>query len=162
VREQQVAVRAGNPSGSLLIDNFANGWRDWYLLNAGNPVHWQHWTRKITDPAWRGPEGAALAITLSMPRTNTFTVVVVENEWRGERGRRRTFSCTREVPGSAEPQTLLLKPADFVPADDKLGPLTSWAGLDLLGLCGFHADEKPARQPAWVGPLPEFERVEWR
>jgi hypothetical protein len=23
------------------------------------------------------------------------------------------------VPGSAEPQTLLLKPADFVPADDK-------------------------------------------
>jgi dienelactone hydrolase len=161
VRDQPVAVRAGSPSGSLLIDNFANGWRDWYLLNAGNPVHWQHWTRKITDPAWRGPEGAALAITLSMPRTNTFTVVVVENEWRGERGRRRTFLCTRKVPGSAEPQTLLLEPADFVPADDKLGPLTSWAELDLLGLCGFHPDEKPARQPAWDGPLPEFQRVEW-
>lgn len=161
VREQQVAVRSGNRSGSLLIDNFANGWRDWYQLNAGNPVHWQHWTRKITDPAWRGPDGASLAITLSMPRTNTFTVVVVENEWRGERGRRRTFTCSREMPGSTEPQTLLLTPADFVPADEKLGPLTSWAQLDLLGFCGFHPDEKPARQPAGDGPLPEFHRVEW-
>jgi hypothetical protein len=28
-------------------------------------------------------------------------------------------------------------------------------------LCGFHADEKPARSPAWDGPVPEFARVEW-
>jgi hypothetical protein len=86
--------------------------------------------------------------------------VVVENEWRGERGRRRTFLCTRELRGSAEPQTILLSTSDFVPTDDK-GPLTSWAELDLLGLCGFHGDEKPARSPAWDGPVPEFARVEW-
>ena len=161
VQGQAVAVRSGNPSGSLLIDDFSRGWRDWYRLNVGNPVHWANWTRKITDPAWRGPDGARLAITLTMPQTNRLTVVVVENEWRGERGRRRTFTCTREVAGSPEPQTLLISPADFVPTDEKLGPLTSWAQLDVLGLCGFHPDEKPARQPAWDGPLPEFRRVEW-
>ncbi len=162
MREQALAVRSGNSSGGLLIDDFSHGWRDWYRLNPGNPVHWQHWTRKITDPAWRGPDGMVLAITLSMPRTNTLTVAVVENEWRGERGRRRTFTCTREVPGSPEPQTLRLTPADFVPTDEKLGPLTSWAQLDVLGLCGFHSEEKPARTPGWDGPLPEFSRVEWQ
>ncbi|MCE9632216.1 MAG: dienelactone hydrolase family protein [Planctomycetia bacterium] len=161
VREQPVAVRAGNPSASLLIDDFSHGWRDWYRLNVGNPIHWQHCTRKITDPAWRGAENATLAITLSMPRTNTLTVVVVENEWRSERGRRRTFTCTREVPGSAEPQSLVFTPADFVSTDEKLGPFTSWAELDVLGVCGFHADGKPARKPSWEGAPPEFKRVEW-
>jgi len=150
------------PVGGRVLDDFAHGWRDWYLSNPGNPVHWRNWTRKVTDPAWRGPDGAALAITLTMPKTNRITVVVVENEWRSERGRRRTFTCTREVSGGSGPQTLFFTPADFVPTNDKDGPLTSWAQLDVLGICGFHSEERPARQPAWDGPLPEFQRVEWR
>jgi hypothetical protein len=74
------------------------------------------------------------------------------------------------VPGGTQPQTLLLTPADFVPTDEKAGPLTSWSQIDVLGLCGFHPDQKPdqkpdaktARQPTWDGPLPEFQRLEWR
>ncbi len=150
------------PIGGRVVDDFAHGWRDWYRLNVGNPVHWQSWTRKVTDPAWRGPDGAALAIMLTMPKTNRITVAVVENEWRGERGPRRTFLCTREVPGGSAPQTLSFVPADFVPTNEKDGPLTSWAQLDVLGICGFHPEERPTRQPAWDGPLPEFQRVEWR
>jgi len=145
-----------------VVDDFAHGWRDWYRLNVGNPVHWQNWTRKVTDPAWRGPDGAALAIMLTMPKTNRITVVLVENEWRSERGPRRMFLCTREVPGGSAPQTLSFVPADFVPTNEKDGPLTSWAQLDVLGICGFHPEERPARRPAWDGPLPEFQRVEWR
>jgi hypothetical protein len=74
------------PVGGRLIDDFSQGWRDWYRLNIGNPDHWGNWTRKITDPAWRGPEGTTLAMKLALPRTNTITVVLVENEWRGEAG----------------------------------------------------------------------------
>ena len=44
---------------SLLVDDFARGWHDWYRLNEGNRDHWQNWTRKITDPKWRGPDRAA-------------------------------------------------------------------------------------------------------
>jgi hypothetical protein len=150
------------PIGGRVVDDFARGWRDWYRLNVGNPVHWQSWTRKVTDPAWRGPDGAALAIMLTMPKANRITVAVVENEWRGERGPRRTFLCTREVPGGSAPQTLSFVPADFVPTNEKDGPLTSWAQLDVLGICEFHPEERPTRQPAWDGPLPEFHRVEWR
>jgi len=162
VREQPVAERSGNPSGSLMIDDFTRGWRDWYRLNVGNPVHWESWTRKITDPAWRGPDGARLAITLRTAKANRLTVTVVENEWRGECGRRRTFTCTRDLAGGSDPQTLSLAPADFVPDDAKLGPLTSWAEIDVLSLRGDRAHGKPAKTPGWDGPLPEFTRVEWQ
>jgi hypothetical protein len=149
------------PVGGRVIDDFAHGWQDWYRNNVGNPVLWQNWTRKVTDPAWRGPDGAALAVTLTVPKTNRITVVVIENEWRGERGPRRTFLCTREVPGAAAPQTLSFTPADFVPTNEKYGPLRSWAQLDVLGICGFFAEGQPAQEPSWDGPLPEFHRVEW-
>lgn len=160
--EVEAAGVALAPVPGPVIDDFAHGWRDWFRFNVGNPVHWQHWTRKITDPAWRGPEGAALAITLEMPQSNRITFVAVENEWRSSRGPRRTFTCTREIPGGPEPQTILLTPADFVPVDEKLGGLTSWRQLDLLGICGHHADARPARPPEWHGPPPKFVRVEWR
>jgi hypothetical protein len=55
---------------STLIDDFAHGTRDWYGLNVGNATHQQLWTRKVTDPLWRGPEGSTLHITLKLPQTN--------------------------------------------------------------------------------------------
>jgi len=149
------------PVGGRVIDDFAHGWRDWYRLSPGNAVHWQHWTRKVTDPAWRGPAGARLVVTLVMPRTNRLTVALVENEWRRQRGGRRTYASTRDVPGSAEPQTLSFVPADFEPTDGQAGPLTSWADLDLLGLCGTCGGPRPAREPTWDGPPPRFLRIEW-
>lgn len=160
--ELAAASVQARPVGGRLIDDFSHGWRNWYRLNVGNRVHWQDWTRKVTDPAWRGPDGTALAITLSMPKTNRITVVVVENEWRSERGRRRTFTCTREIQGNAEPQTITFSPADFVSTDEKDGPLRSWAEVDALGVCGFFPGERPQRKPSWDGPLPEFTRLEWR
>ena len=158
------------PPPGPVIDDFSRGWRDWYRFNVGNHVHWQHWTRKITDPAWRGPDGAALVVTLTMPRTNRITFVAVENEWRGYRGRRRTFTCTREIPGTPEPQAVAILPADFVSTEPpaagkpavKDDTLASWQEIDLLGICGHFAEERPARPAAFDGPAPEFHRVEWR
>ena len=150
------------PVGGRLLDDFRHGWRDWYSLNPSNPVHWQRWTRKVTDPAWRGPDGSRLAVTLSLPQTNRITVVLIENEWRQERGPRRTFTCTREVQGQSQPQTLLFELTDFSPTDPSAGPLESWSELDQLGLCGFFNGERPAREPGWNGPQPEFTRIEWQ
>jgi hypothetical protein len=154
VREQSV--------GGRLLDDFRHGWRDWYSLNPDNRVHWQRWTRKVTDPAWRGPDGSRLAITVALPQTNRITVVLVENEWRQERGPKRTFTCTREVRGQPEPQTLLFALTDFESTDESGGPLESWAELDQLGLCGFFPGVRPAHEPVWEGPPPEFTRIEWR
>lgn len=141
------------------IDDFSAGWRDWYVLNADHPGLWQRWTRKVTDPAWRGPAGSRLAIELEMPLTNRLTFVVVENEWRSERGPRRTFSCTRTIDGGAVPRTLTLGLDDFAPVDGTTGALESWAELDLLGICAsYGSDSATAR---WDGPPPIARRVGW-
>jgi len=47
---------------SLLIEDFSQGFRDWYVLSGNNPHHWVYSTRKITDPKWRGPSGARLSL----------------------------------------------------------------------------------------------------
>jgi hypothetical protein len=49
-------------------------------LNLGNPDHWENFTRKETDPEWRGPEDAKFAITLKLPDTNKVVFAGIENE----------------------------------------------------------------------------------
>jgi hypothetical protein len=157
-------VKQANPKltakPSTLIDDFAHGLRDWYQLNAGNLTHRETWTRKVTDPLYRAPDSAKLTLTLKMPQTNRFSIVLQQNEWRSYRGARKTFVCTREIPGSAAPQTLTLEPKDFTSPE---GPLKSWAEIDQLGLCAhFTAKSAAASEaPLWKGSAPEFVRIEW-
>lgn len=140
-----------------LIEDFSGGWRDWYVLNEGNRTHQQHWTRKVTDPLWRGLDGTRLAITLKMPQANPYHFVLQQNEWRSHRGPRRTFVCTREIPGEEAPQTITLSLTDFT---SDHGSPTSWAELDQVGLCAsFQSGDEKAR--TWQGPAPEFLRLEW-
>jgi dienelactone hydrolase len=165
------AVRLTDKS-SPLIEDFAHGWRDWYQLNEGNREHWQSWTHKITDPKWRGPDGAKLAITLKLAETNRLGIVVLENQYRTYRGQRRILVCEKEIFGAPGAQTILLDVADFKDvADDS--PLKTWSQLDLLGI-GASAQEmnphgkfkplphQPATPMPWKGPPPEFMRLEWK
>lgn len=165
-RAEPEALRAAgvkpSDSPSTLLDDFTHGWRDWYQLNAGNRDHWQHWTRKLTDPKWGGPDGAQLALTLKVAEANRMTVVAVENEWRGYRGPRRTFTAEIALGGKAEAQTLTLVPNDFKSTTDN-PPLKSWSQLDLIGFCAQpEGAAKPAPVRRWAGKEPEFLRLEWK
>ncbi len=157
-------VKQANPpltaKPTTLIEDFTHGLRDWYVLNAGNATHQQLWTRKVTDPLWRGPEGSKLQITLQMPQTNRMSIVLQQNEWRSYRGQRRTFVCTKEIEGTESEQTLTLDLNDFTSAD---GPPTSWAEIDQLGLCAqFAPHGTSANQvPLWQGAAPKFLRLAW-
>jgi hypothetical protein len=143
-----------------VIDDFRQGLRDWYQLNSGNLTHQQTWTRKVTDPLYRIPDGAKLKLTLMMPKTNRLSFVVHQNEWRDYRGPRRTFVCQREIQGSEEAQSVILQVVDFASSD---GPLTSWSEIDQFGICAhFENRDKPSEQPpVWQGPPLEFVRIEW-
>lgn len=145
---------------SKIIADFTHGQRDWYALNAGNATHQQLWTRKVTDPLWRGPEGSKLVLTLNLSQTNRFHIVLEQNEWRSYRGKRRTFVCSREIPGSDAPQTLTLDLKDFTSAE---GPLTTWSEIDQLGLCAHFAAKGSSASdaPLWKGPAPEFLKLAW-
>lgn len=155
------AVKAAD-APSTLLDDFAHGWRDWYQLNASNRDHWQHWTRKVTDPKWRGPDGTRLALTLRVAETNRMTLIAVENEWRNYRGPRRTYALDVDLRGSAEAQTLTFAPGDFKIVGQG-PPLKSWSQLDVLGITA--QPERSATPPTtrrWQGKVPEFLRVEWK
>jgi hypothetical protein len=157
-------VKQANPpltaKPTSLIEDFTHGLRDWYVLNAGNPTHQQLWTRKVTDPLWRGPEGSKLQITLKMPQTNRLSIVLQQNEWRSYRGQRRTFVCTREIDGADVERTLTVALTDFTSPD---GTPTTWAEIDQLGLCAHFATQGISvnQVPLWKGAAPTFLRLQW-
>lgn len=146
-----------------LIDDFSSGLRDWYQYNAGNLTHLETWTRKITDPLYRGSSDSKLKVTLVMPKTNRIAFVAQQNEWRSYRGPRLTFVCEREIPGSDAEQTLLLEPSNFVPPYGDSAALTSWAELDQLGICAHFTQRRAPRMevPLWNGAALKLLRVEW-
>jgi hypothetical protein len=86
-----------------------------------------------------------------MPQTNRFHIVLQQNEWRSYRGKRRTFVCSREIPGSDAPQTLTLDLKDFTSAE---GPLTTWSEIDQLGLCAHFVAKAPPRATPRSGKAP--------
>lgn len=145
---------------STLIDDFSHGMRDWYQLNAGNLTHQETWTRKVTDPMYRGTDDSKLKLTLKMPKTNRLTFVVRENEWRSYRGPRKTFICEREIQGSDAVQTIILEAKDFT---SDAGVLKSWAHIDQLGICAHNPERgSSAKQvPLWNGTAAEFVRLAW-
>jgi hypothetical protein len=148
---------------SSLIDAFdsAHQMRDWYTINADHPTLVQHWTRKLTDPAYQGPKGARLQLKLRMPTTNTLTFVIIQNEWRSYRGPRKTFVCEREVTGSEDDQTLIFEPSDFANED---GSLASWDNLDQFAICRHYNERgsKDRKPSTWTGPPPTLMRLEWK
>ncbi len=158
LRKAQVPLKA---QASRVIDDFSHGLRDWYVLNQGNKVHQQMWTRKVTDPLWRGPDGAKLGITLKMPKNNGMAFVLEENEWRSYRGPRKTYVCRQEIVGAEEAQTVILTLKDFTSREGV--PPQSWAEIDQLGICARFVQKGDAEaQPAtWSGPAPELVRVAW-
>ncbi len=161
--ELQAAKVKATDQTTLLIDDIERGWHDWYRLSAEHKPFWQNWTRKITDPKWRGPDGASLAITLKLPQTNRISFVLMQNEWRSYRGPKQVFTCHREIQGQPQSQTVTVTLADFKNADGQ-SP-ANWQQIDQLGLCARYEERVSGQsaQPAiWNGEMPVFERVEWR
>jgi len=145
---------------TTLIDDFTHGLRDWYQLNASNLTHQETWTRKVTDPLYRGADGAKLKLTLKMAKTNRIAIVLQQNEWRSYRGTRNTFSCEREIQGADAEQTIELDAKDFTSPD---GALANWGQLDQLGICA-HYEPRGAPQkevPLWNGPAVKMLGLEW-
>lgn len=147
-------------SPGTLIDDFAHGMRDWYQFNVGNPTHQQAWTRKLTDPLWRGTKDSQLKLTLRMPKTNSLSIVLHQNEWRSYRGPKRTFVCRREVFGADDAQTTSFALADFMSPE---GALASWEEIDQIGICAHFSErgKDSPEPPLWNGSPATFLRLEW-
>ena len=147
-----------------LIDDFKRGFHDWYTLGGNNRPLWQHWTRKVTDPKWRGPKGAKLTLALQSEQPNVLGIVLHENTWRRYRGKKRTYVAEAKLKGG-KTETVAFDLGDFKNVTDGV-PLKNWEQLDELGLVAKTTirGAKPIEVAAdpWQGPQPVFKRLEWQ
>jgi len=147
-----------------VIDDFKRGFHDWYTINGTHRPLWQHWTRKVTDPKWRGPKGAKLALTIQSEQPNVLGIVLHENTWRHYRGKKRSYVAEAKLKGG-QTETVALDLSDFKNITDGV-PLKSWDELDELGLVARTTirGSKPIEVAAepWQGPKPVFKRLEWQ
>jgi hypothetical protein len=148
----------------MVIDDFARGFHDWFTINGNHRPLWQHWTRKVTDPKWRGPKGAMLALTIQSDKPNVLAFVLKENTWRSYRGKQRVYVAEGRLKGGAV-ETVMLGLSDFKCTTDGAPP-KNWAEMDQLGICAKYEVRRPrqmvlAAEP-WRGEQPVFKRLEWR
>jgi len=144
-----------------VIDDFTHGWRDWYLLSADNPHHWEYSTRKITDPKWKGQAGQRLNLDVEAEKPNELILILTENLFRPYRGKSQEFVAVVKLNGGADMQTVSLEPGDFKTIDGEV--LSSWKNVDLLSLRAYYdKGGKLLGSKNWAGGQPKFRKLFWQ
>lgn len=160
-RDLQHAKVRPTDTVSALIEDFTHDWEDWYLLEAGNPHHWEFSTRKLSDPKWQGQAGQTLVLDLKAEKPNELVIVLTENFFRSYRGKSGEYFAVLQLQGVSDTQTLSLKPSDFQsPSGERLA---SWQNIDVLSLRAYYQKgEKLVGSKQWQGPLPQFQKLHWK
>ena len=158
--ELKRAKTAATDRPSLAIDDFSHGFRDWYLLSADNPQHWQYWTRKINDPKWRGRPGHRLCFDVRSADPNRLVVVLTENCFRPYRGKQQDFLAVAALKGG-DWQPVSLTPTDFKTLEGQ--PLKGWEQGDELGWRAYYdaGGKIRAGSDRWSGVQPSLGNLRW-
>ena len=160
-KELQGANVTATDKTSTLMDDFSHGWRDWYLLEAGNPHNWVFSTRKICDPKWQGQTGQRLALDVQAEKANELVIVLTENAKRFYRGKEKDFIAVVKLSGGKDVQTVSLEPKDFTSSEGEV--LSSWKHVDLLSLQeNSNKGDKLIGSKSWVGSQPVFRKMWWQ
>jgi dienelactone hydrolase len=143
-----------------VIDDFTHNWRDWFVLNPGNPDHWEYSTRKINDPKWQGNNNN-LSLTAVTEKPNTLILLLTENLFRPYRGTTKEYVTAIKLTGGDTPQTITLKRSDFKAEDGST--LKDWHLLDLLTLRGYYETQagKLIGSKTWAGRPVVFRKLWW-
>ncbi len=157
---QRAGARATDVPDAVL-DDFRRGWRDWYVLEAGNPHHWEYSTRKPGHPKWRGQPGQRLALSVQTEQPNVLVMVLTENVFRSYRGRTREYIAELQLGGGSVTEILRLPLESFRTTDGE--PLRSWESVDLLSLRAyFDKDGRTYGSRTWAGPQPVLQKLWWQ
>ncbi|MCE9563341.1 MAG: acetylxylan esterase [Planctomycetes bacterium] len=160
-KELQLAKVMATDMATTLIDDFSQGWRDWYSLSPENPHHWEYSTRKLGDPKWQGQPGQRLTFGVQAEKPNELVIVLTQNFFRSYRGKTQEFVAVVKLTGGKETQTVALEPKDFKAVDGE--SLSSWKDIDLLSLRAyFGKGDKLFGSKSWVGSQPKFQKMQWQ
>ncbi len=112
-----------------MIDDGSRGWADWFQLNWDHPPLWSVTTRKLTDPKWRGPDGAKLVFETRCESDNTLVIKFNCNGWGVYQAGKPIvdYVAVKELKGYPNWQTVSVAAEDTVALDPKItGPIPNW------------------------------------
>lgn len=137
---QAAGVKATDRPERMIQERF-DDWADWYRIGWPNPHHSLSGTRKLTDPKWRGPDGATLTIDVKDPQGGNLLMAFDVNNWGAYAGLTKgSYYCVKPLAKAADWQTISIALSDLKPRSAKNPVLpTSWQGItDLQIVAGLH------------------------
>jgi len=165
--ELQAAGVKATDKPSLLIDDGARGWHDWFQTNWDHPPLWTAWTRKVKDPKWRGPEGARLMLEIRSAGDNTLVLSFTSNSWGAfAKQPTGTYLVEKKLRASSAWQPVSVSLDDLLPTKVETPPLKTWQYLTELGLGAGggtvfkNGTEVKLGNRTWAGPR-EFRNLRW-
>ena len=143
-----------------LIEDFAEGWRDWSLVGVGHRAHWNFETHKVCDPAFFGPRSASLALEIELSNPNeTLAVIMETDQWRGYTGRKtRRYVALVELK-KAGLHSLDLPIENFTTEDGEV--LESYDFVTSLILTPGQKERPKEVTREWKGEVPVFQNIRW-
>jgi len=175
---------------TTLIDDFAAGARDWFYPGGGSdplltdkpwfeviagpdggralrgsfelPNRWRFGTRKIVDPQWRAPDGAALKMGLRAEHSGKILVLAYTDAGQATE---RIYAAPAAVHGGPW-ETVTLPSTAFRHVKDGRA-LPSFAKVQILAVQSEYVVRGRVRTEdvtlgePWTGLAPAFARFEW-
>ena len=134
----QKAGTKATDTRSLLIEDFAHGWRDWYRLAWSDPGWWWATTRKLKDPKWRGAPGARLLLDVRSAQDREIVFSFDCNGWGAFPGKTAAgYLVAKKVRGSPKWQTISVSLDELLPKDAKTTlPMAGWDEVTEFSLSG--------------------------
>lgn len=150
------------------IDAGSRDWRDWYQLNWGHPPLWTATTRKLKDPKWRGPDGAALSFEIKCESDNQLVLTFNCNAWGAMIPNKPAvdYTVAKKLNASKDWQTVTVKLSELVAIDPNITtPLTNWQTVTEFSISPSGTTLKDGRKvrtdgKAWKGPR-EIRNLRW-
>jgi hypothetical protein len=138
VPEVRAAAPKATDAAERMIEQDFVALQDWYELEHANAEVRQILTRKVKDPKWRGPDGAALVIEVLDPRGGALALHFDFNSY-GQYGRDKPsgeYYAVVPFKASNDWQTLEVRLADLKPAKGDRTLPKNWQTLCALAIHG--------------------------
>ncbi|MBL7106835.1 MAG: acetylxylan esterase [Phycisphaerae bacterium] len=129
---------------SMLIDDFARGWHDWYPFIECKPGQLDVMTRKLKDPKYQGPDGAVLKLDVLSPKDNQLVIAFLLNAWSTDpKHRGGGYGTVKNIKGSDKWQTVDVSLSELIPTTHRYGaeyrivtePMADWTHITDFKLC---------------------------
>ncbi|MBT6958787.1 MAG: hypothetical protein HN996_10225, partial [Opitutae bacterium] len=150
-----------------IIQRSFDDWGDWYQVSWGNHQHAVAGTRKLTDPKWRGPDGATLSIDVKDPQGGYFLMAFDVNNWGAYPDLTKGgYYCVKALAKTEDWQTVTIKLSDLKPRGSGISDRPkSWQGItELQIVAGLHripGEEKTILSGGtWPGKR-ELRNLQW-